>query len=405
MGAAPEEANDLTPRCGAIRVTWTGTFEPDFWRNRKLARLLDLCAIQPLVVREQVWGPDRIALATGSRWRLVLLALVKYPRLLVRLAISSAPDLYLVSYPGWFDVPLVRLVAWFKRRPVVFDPFISLHDTMIGDRRLHSRRSLPALVAWHVDRWSLRLADFVVADTPANLDFYNALAAGTRSKGFVVAVGSQDDVFTPLTHVEVDPRLVIFHGSLVPLQGVVTIAQAAALLEREGVRVEIIGDGQDRPALEAEIRRSGVSVELPGFVPLDQLPERLARAAVCLGIFGDSEKANRVVPHKLYDCLAMGRPVITRESEAVRSLFEEGELVTVPPADPESLAAAIRALIEDPGRRETVADAGYAAYRERFHENRLAEALCVALRSSAVGEPEQPGAGSPKEDIHGASAR
>jgi glycosyltransferase involved in cell wall biosynthesis len=373
-----------------MKVVWAGTFEPEFSRNRKLARLLQLAGIQTVVVREQVWGDNRIELASRGRVRVALRALLRYPRLLLRLLSGPRPDLYFVSYPGWFDVPIVRLVASIKGRPVVFDPFISLHDTMISDRRLHSQRSMSARLAGTVDRWSLRMADLVIADTAPQLGLYHEMAHWLRADGVVVPVGADDHVFLPGHDVGVDLNTVLFYGTLVPLQGVATIVEAAALLESDDVRMVVIGDGQDRPVMEAAIERTGASVVQLGMIPLEELPGYVARATVCLGIFGDSDKAGRVVPHKLYECLAMGRPVITRDGPAIQSLFKEGEVITVPPADPLALADAIRSLIHDPERREQVARSGHAAYTQRFHEEALAQLLSVALHTAVRLRPQIP---------------
>jgi glycosyltransferase involved in cell wall biosynthesis len=366
-----------------MRVVWAGTFDPEFSRNRKLTRLLEISNIQYSVVREDLWAADRLGLAMKPSLRVALKAIVKYPRLLFRLLAAERPDLYLVSYPGWFDVPIIRLVASIKRRPLVFDPFISLHDTLISDRQLHGSRSLVARLAAAIDRWSLRMADLVLADTKPQLDLYREMAKRLKADGAVVPVGADDDIFVPRVGVEVLPRSILFYGTLVPLQGIATIVEAAALLEHDGIRTVIIGDGQDRPVLEDAIRRTGANVELTGILPLDELPAHLATSAVCLGVFGDSDKAGRVVPHKLYECLAMGRPVVTRDGPGVRSLFEQGEVVTVPPADPLALADAIRSLIEEPELREQVGAAGLAAYRQRFHERPLAGLLVDALESTA----------------------
>ncbi len=365
-----------------MRITWAGTFEPDFSRNRKLSRLLDLSEVEVTVVRERLWGGDRVGLASGGWARAGLASLVRFPVLLFRLLFSKRPDLYLVSYPGWFDMPIVRLAAQIKRRRVVFDPFISLYDTMISDRRLHSERSFPARVASTFDRMSLRLADHVLADTPAHLELFDTIASGVGQRGTILPLGADDAIFNPMTEVEVDQRLVTFHGTFVPLQGLATIVEAVALLESEGVRTVIIGDGQDRPSLEEAMERTGAVIELTGLLPLDELPAHLARSAVCLGIFGDSDKAGRVVPHKLFECLALGRPVVTRDGPAIRSMFEEGEVVTVPPGDPVALAGAIRSLIHDPERREQIAAAGLAAYRKRFHDVALARLLVGAFEST-----------------------
>ncbi len=372
-----------------MRLVWAGTFDPDFSRNKKLARLLAIAGIEAEVVRETVWSADRIALAERPSLRVALRALVRYPLLLVRLLRRPAPDLYLVSYPGWFDMPVVRLAAALKRAPVVFDPFFSLHDTVVSDRGLYSGRSLVARFAAFFDRWSLRLADTVIADTEPQLELYRELAGGLKRAGGVLAVGADDDLFFPRPEPDEQPKVVLYYGKLIPLHGVVTIVEAAASLQSSGLHTVMIGEGPDRDVLDEAIARTGAVIERHGMIPLEELPAHVARAAVCLGVFGASEKAGRVIPHKVYEALAMRRPVVTRDGPAVRAAFIDGEVVAIPPEDPHALADAIRALMAQPNRREQIADAGHRAYVSRFEQRRLSAEL-VEILQATVRERDLP---------------
>lgn len=377
-----------------MRVVWTGTFDPSFSRNRKLARLLELMGAEVDVRRVRVWADDRVAEARSGKLRAALAMLTAVPRLAWTLARTPAPDAYLVSYPGWLDVPVVALFGRIKGRPVVFDPFISLYDTMISDRQMYADASVMARVARAIDRTALRLADVVLADTRAHLDFFEALSGQRATAGGVLPLGADDDVFVPQPSESVVDGLVVFHGTFVPLQGIATIAEAVRS-SGDDVRIRIIGDGQDRAVLDDGLKDvDPARVERVGLIPLDALPAEIGRATVCLGIFGMSDKAGRVVPHKLYECLAVGRPVITRDSPAIATMFEQGELVTVPAGDGVALARAIEELLHDPDRCAAIAAAGHRAYRERFHEDVLAERLRGLLSAAIVrrtGEPDQGG--------------
>jgi hypothetical protein len=55
------------------------------------------------------------------------------------------------------------------------------------------------------------------------------------------------------------------------------------------------------------------NVETIERVPLEQLPNEIAAATICLGVFGTSDKAHWVAPHKVFECAAVGRPIITGE--------------------------------------------------------------------------------------------
>ena len=158
--------------------------------------------------------------------------------------------------------------------------------------------------------------------------------------------------------------------------------RAAKLLEGD-VRFRIIGDGQERPQLDALVRELQVSnVELCGLLPVEEIPREIARASLCLGIFGTTQKAGRVVPNKVFECLAVGRPVLTGDTEAIRSAFD-GEVATVSPGDPPALAAAIHELLGDEARLAALAAAGHARYLRDYSEAALSRALATYL-SEAV---------------------
>jgi glycosyltransferase involved in cell wall biosynthesis len=165
--------------------------------------------------------------------------------------------------------------------------------------------------------------------------------------------------------------LVVFHGTFIPLQGLPTIIRAAKLLEDKRIRFRIVGDGQERPAIEQLVQDLAVSnVELVGRVPREQVPREIAAASLCFGIFGTSEKAGRVVPNKLFECLAVGRPVITADTPAIRAAFS-GEVEVVPPGDPEELAVKIETLLANPRRLVELAGAGRARFERDYSESAL----------------------------------
>jgi glycosyltransferase involved in cell wall biosynthesis len=356
-------------------VLWIGTFDPSFARNRKLARLLELGGHRTDVVNRFIWGDRRYEIPTGSKIGLSIRAVGAYVSLAWRLVRAPRPDLVLVTYPGWFDMLVLGGLARARRIPVVFDVFIAVHDTVVSDRRLVPEGSLKARVLLAADRWSMRLASRVIADTPAHADFFAEQSGVARSRVDVVGLGAQDDVFAPMPEVTPEDDLVVFHGTFIGLQGLETIVRAAKQLEPDGIRVRLVGSGQDQTVVDALVEElHPINLEVVGMVPLEEVPRHIASAAVCLGIFGTSEKAGRVVPNKLYECLAVGRPVLTGDTAAIASAFD-GEVAVAPVGDPDALAAAIRGLLADPVRRADLARRGRARYLADFEERELARLL------------------------------
>lgn len=366
----------LTP----LRVCLAGTFDPDFSRNRKLARLLEISGHRVDTARVELWGSDRVELAGRPSPTLVLRAAVAYARLGWRLARATRPDVYLVGHPGWFDVPMVKLVAWCKGRPVVLDLFVGLYDTVVSDRSLLAAASGKARLLGWVDRLAVRLATRVLVDTPAQRDFFARTTDGGRFG--VVWVGASGAEFTPQS-IAPEPNLVVFYGTFIPLQGVDTIIRAAGLLAERGVRFVLIGDGQDKGAATALATELGLSnVEFVGAVGPADLVSQLARAALCLGIFGTSGKAGRVIPHKVFDSVAMARPTLSGETAGLRTGFTADEVAGCRVGEPAALAQAIGDLLDHPDRADRLASAGHRRFLDCYTDDRLAELLDQELRKA-----------------------
>jgi glycosyltransferase involved in cell wall biosynthesis len=272
-------------------------------------------------------------------------------------------DALVVGYPGHFDLPAARRAA--RGKPVVFNPLVSLADTLVGDRGRFRRGSLPAKVLEGVDRRAFRSADLVVADTEAQARFFAELGGTTNIS--VCFVGAEERIFQPGWQPR-DPSAALFVGKLIPLQGVDTILAAARLAPEVPFRV--IGSGQ----LEALLRDPPANVEHVPWVPYAGLADEIRSAGCALGIFGTSGKAQRVIPNKAFQALACGSPLITADTQAARELLTDGEsALLVPPGDPAALADAVRGLVTDPQLARRIASGGRAAYERRASEAVLGE--------------------------------
>jgi glycosyltransferase involved in cell wall biosynthesis len=266
-------------------------------------------------------------------------------------------DAILVGYPGHLDLAAARHAA--GRRPVVFNPLVSLANTLVADRGRFRPGGLAARALQAIDRRAFRAADLVVADTAAHAELFGSMGARRVE---VCLVGAEERVFGPGWS-RPDDLTALFVGKLIPLHGLETILAAAALAPE--LRFRIVGSGQldrllgDRPA----------NVDHVPWVDYELLPAELHRASCALGIFGTSAKAQRVIPNKVFQALACGTPVVTADTAAARELLRDQEsALLVPSGDPEALAGALRRLAAEPALAERLSAAGLAAYRERASE-------------------------------------
>ncbi|MEK7615660.1 MAG: glycosyltransferase family 4 protein [Patescibacteria group bacterium] len=153
---------------------------------------------------------------------------------------------------------------------------------------------------------------------------------------------------------------ILFWGKMIPLQGVQYIRTAAELLKDQGdIEVRIIGD----PPISYQ--------ELMNIIPT---------ADVCLGIFGDTDKAQRVIPNKVYEAIAAGKPVISGDTTAIRELFTDREnILLCNVADPKDLAAKIIELKEDRQLRENIAKNAHALYQKKLRPEQVVRPLISYL--------------------------
>lgn len=278
---------------------------------------------------------------------------------------SERFDAVIVGYPGHFDMVAARRIA--RRRPVIFNPLVSLSDSLVDDRGRFTRGSAAAGVVRQIDRIAFARADVVVADTQQHARFFAETFDLPSDRVEVCLVGAEERLFRPGWQ----PRErfeTLFIGKLIPLHGLETILEAARLAPE--IPFRIVGSGQ----LQALLDDRPANVEWVPWVEYEQLPATIQAASCALGIFGTSDKAHRVIPNKVFQALACGTPVITSDTPAARELLQDGEsALLVPPGDAEALAAALRRLAGDTALTRRLAAGGLAAYKAEASEAVLGE--------------------------------
>ncbi len=146
-----------------------------------------------------------------------------------------------------------------------------------------------------------------------------------------------------------EPPVILGVGRLTKQKDFFTLVRAFGELRRRRVaRLIILGDGEDRPGLEALIAELGLSddVALPGF--RDSAPAYMSRSA----LFALSS-AWEGLPTVLIEALAVGTPVVSTDCPSgPREILQEGRLgALVPVGDATALAGAMARALECPDPR------------------------------------------------------
>lgn len=303
-------------------------------------------------INVDVWRgiEDKSVAGKGRIFSAYLRLLLAYPLALAKLFRRSSRHALLLPYPGIPDILVAAPFAKLRRQTVILDAFIPFYDTIVGDRAMLAPGSARARLIRAVERLALRWADIILVDTDQHGDFYAAEYGIQRDRFVTVLVGAEplfceEPRSGGVPTLAADAPIVLFYGQLIPLHGVRTILDAASLTQEEGLRWVIVGQGQEEAlvrAAMAEPNRGNISW-IP-WVEYNLLPALIAQATICLGVFGQSDKAARVIPNKVFQALACGKTVVTRASPAMDALAERfpETIVTVPAGDPAALVAAVR---------------------------------------------------------------
>ena len=306
-----------------------------------------------------VWEAQRhkwsAGLGTAARLAAAELRLLRRP--------TEPFDAVIVGYPGHLDLLAAKRVA--RGRPVLFNPLVSLHETLVEDRGRFAAGSLAARALRRIDRFALRRADLVVADTHENARHLAGLGGLRPEQLAVCFVGAEERLFRPGWSPP-ERFHALFVGKLIPLHGIETILEAAK--QAPEIPFRIVGSGQ----LDALLHGRPPNVEWIDWLEYERLPDELRRCGCALGVFGTSAKAARVIPNKAFQALACGAPLVTGDTPAARELLRDGEsALLVPPGDPAALAAAVRRLAGDRAAAAQLGAGGLAAYQDNASERVL----------------------------------
>lgn len=297
---------------------------------------------------------------------------------------GKRPDL--VWVPCFRQRDLAAAARYARRQgvPLVFDPLISAYDKQVSERKKFSADSAKAkrLLAWEARLFNE--PDYLVADTAGHADYFHETHGVPRDKLVVIPVGAEEALFHPVpmsVRSAGEPLELVFFGTFIGLQGVDVLANAIRAYDGEPVRWRLIGEGPMKAECEAKLAGvPGVSFE--GWGPLQELPGRLASADAILGIFGTSDKSLRVIPNKVYQGLAMGRPVITASTgafpPAIRSDDSHG-IFWAEPGDESSIVEAVRRLQACRGALPVSGQRSSQTYKSYFSNDVIRRAIVKIL--------------------------
>lgn len=329
-----------------MTICYFGNYNPEFSRNAVLIKGL------------QANGVNVTQCQTRERGLKKFVSLYKQHALL-----KNSYDVLVVGFSGYSVVWFAKLLT---KKPIMFDAFTSLYLSDVIDRKKHSPHSPRAFYLKFLEKISYRLADTVLYDTHAHIEYVTQLYGLAKEKFVRVLVGANTEVFTANQNSKiVNPKsfMVHWHGNVVPFAGADIIVKAAKILKANPeIQFHIIAPTTKAgKALRSTVKGTNTITWYDKLSYAD-LAERMQLADVCLGVFGNNEKTQRVIPHKVFEAAALGKAVITSDQQALFELFSTRDVFVVNPKDPQALADAILELKRNTELRESLATNAYDVF-------------------------------------------
>ena len=346
----------------------------------------------PLIVRRQEWpAVSRLPLSPPGSVRVIRPATIRLwpvcrPSSLVTHALDLAslirrepPDV-IVNYALSTGLAAERL-ARRARIPFVFHVIDALH-TIVPARLLQP-------IALAAERRLLRRADRAVFINDGLRDY--ALGLGARAERSVTL---RTGVDLARIRPDLDGRAVraewgfgdgdvvlLFMGWLYRFAGLFELLEALPGAPPE-LKLLIVGDGEAEGDLRRAVAQGGLArrVVLTGRQPYQTIPHYLAASDICLLPSQINDITRHIVPVKVYEYLASGRPVVASQLPGVMRDVPEGEgVLYAAPGDHLRLAESLR----DPLRRREIGARGRAFVEAHCDWEKITDEFEGLLRTVA----------------------
>lgn len=234
-------------------------------------------------------------------------------------------DIIFIGFAPQLIIPFVGYKL--KKSTIIIDFFISVYDTLICDRKKFKENGAISRLCHFVDEITLKKADYIVTDTRAHAEYFVKEFNANPNIMETIYLKADAEIYYPRIQrknpILANKFVVLYFGSILPLQGVDVVLEAVKLLkEKQGIFFDIIGPISDK--YEKPVSSNVCYTE---WLSQKDLSNRIANADICLaGHFsGNIKKAKRTIPGKAYIYEMMNKPMILGNGEANHELFQEDE--------------------------------------------------------------------------------
>lgn len=274
-------------------------------------------------------------------------AFFAFARKVLRQTARTRYDMVLATSSRLMSAVLGGVVAYRGRAPLYLDIRDIFPDTLTDVFKGKPQRFILPLLRL-IEKITIRKASRINLVSGGFLDYYRKLRNDVEYRTFTNGI---DDIFiysrfeAPRT--VQNRRIILYAGNIGEGQGLHRIIPAAALALKEEFEFWVVGDGGTRSKLEALIHRNSINnVRIIAPVARDRLIRLYAMADVLFLHLNDFEAFRKVLPSKIFEYAATGKPILAGVSGYSRQFIKDHvpNSALFAPCDPGGLVNALQTL-------------------------------------------------------------
>jgi len=354
-----------------MRVCYFGTYRKNYSRNRIMIDGLKTTGIDVIECHETLWFDidDRIQIFSGG-WKnpsFWLRVIKTYSRLIYKYFKIKNYDIMIVGYPGHFDVLIARILTWVKKKPLVWDVLMSLY-LISHERNLTAKNTFITNIIRKVEKIACILPDQLIIESTQYADWFKSQYSVPLSKFWIIPLGANDQKFyLQKTSVNNSKYFsVLYYGSFIPNHGISVMLDAAKNLQfDQNIRFVFVGEGPELEKIKNEIENYP-NITFLGYLPFNELLQVISNCDLCLGVFGDTDQSKMTIQNKIFENLAMSKPIISGKSDLIDEYFIHKHHLYICERNSDSLVTGILELKNDPKLRKFIANNGHKLFTEKY---------------------------------------
>jgi glycosyltransferase involved in cell wall biosynthesis len=293
----------------------------------------------------------------------------------------SKADVVISTSPQFFNGLAGYFVSRIKRAPWLLEIRDLWPESILAVGAIKNRHIIKALEA--IERFVYRKADHIVPVTNAFKD--HIIKHGGREEAITVIRNGVDlNFFSEQPADQNYARQLGVEGKFVAsyvgthgmAHGLDTLVEAAELLrDRADIVFLTAGDGAERARLQQAVKEKGLSnVLMLGQLPKADMPKLWSISDASLVLLKKLDLFLTVIPSKIFESMAMKKPIILGVRGESQQIIEEGGSgITIEPENARELADALVSLADSEQKCREIGEAGYRCVAEQFDRTLLAQ--------------------------------